>query len=343
MPFETPSLPALIGRASTDLEGSEALRRTDAAVLARVHGAALYGLYQYLDWVHRQQFTDTADEENLLRRGRERGVLRKAPTPAAGPVLFTGTAGAAVPAGTRLEVGGVLFEVTEGGFIAGGAPIQVQAVDAGSAGNLPAGTQLNLVSPVLGVNSVATVGPDGVTGGTELEDLEAYRTRVAERYRVLPHGGNADDYERWAKDQPGITRAWCRRNWLGPGTVGVFVVNDAADPITPAAPVLAAVQAAIEPLRPVQAEVHVLAPALVPVPYKIGVTPDTPRVRAAVEAALAALHARSSELGGTLLRTHIGEAISGAAGEVDHDLQLPAADVVPERHQLLVYGGVTWV
>lgn len=341
--FSTPSLPELITHTSADIEGSQALRRSDAAVLARVHAAGVYGLYQYLDWQFLQIFPDTADEENLLRRGRERGVGRKQATLAVGDFLLTGNAGAVVEAGARWVLDGVLYEAVDGAVINGPTTLQVQAVDAGSVGNLPAGTQLELVSPVLGVNSVATVGPAGITGGTDLEDIEDYRSRVLERYRVQPHGGNAADYEAWAKAQPGVTRAWCKRHWLGPGTVAVFVVNDAADPITPSAPELAAVQAALELQRPVTAELHVLAPVLLPVNYVIDVTPDTPRLRAAVEASLRALHARNSELGGALLRTHMSEAISGAVGEVDHVLQQPVANVVPAVGELPVFGGITWL
>ncbi|MDH0362784.1 baseplate J/gp47 family protein [Comamonas aquatica] len=343
MSFHTPSLPELITRTGADIEGADGLRRSDAAVLARVHAAGLYGLYQYLDWLSRQIFPDTAEEEHLLRRGNERGVLRKEAQPAMGMLLLGGTDGAPVNAGTRWVKDGVLYEATEGVNISGTTPVPVQAVDAGAAGNLQGGEQVTAVQPILGVNSVATVAPAGITGGTDLEDIEDYRERVLDRYRQLPHGGNADDYVTWAKEQPGVTRAWCKRSWVGPGTVGVFVVNDAADPITPAAPALAAVKAGIEAQRPVTAELYVLAPALKPVDYVIGLTPDTPRVRAAVESSLRALHARNAELGGTVLRTHMAEAISSAAGEMDHELAQPAANVVPQPHELPVFGSITWL
>ena len=343
MPFDTPDLPALIQRASSELEGVDGLRRTDAAVLARVHGAAAYGLYQYLDWLHRQQFADTADEDHLIRRGEERGVVRKQPQRAMGFLLLSGSDGAPVPVGARWVLDGVVFESVEGVTLHGQTAVPVQAVDAGAASNLAAGVQLSAVSPLLGVSTVATVGPAGITGGTDLEDLEDYRDRVLERYRVLPHGGNADDYVRWAKEQPGITRAWCKRNWVGPGTVAVFVVNDAADPITPATPELDAVKAALDLQRPVTAELLVLAPELLPVAYKLSITPDTPAVRAAVEVALRALHDRNSALGVRMYRTHMAEAISSATGEVDHALQLPAADVIPAAGQLPVFGGITWL
>ncbi|MBC7211588.1 MAG: baseplate J protein, partial [Pseudomonas sp.] len=71
-------------------------------------------------------------------------------------------------------------------------------------------------------------------------------------------------------------------------------------------------------------------------------TPDSSAVRRAVEAALVDLHNRESELGATLLATHIAEAISGATGERDHKVISPAGDVQAAPNELLTYGGVLW-
>ncbi len=344
MPFETPNLPTLVARASADLEGSAGLRRSDGAVLARVHPAAVYGLYQYMDWQYRQLFPDSAEEEALLRHGSSRGVFRKDATHAGGVVLFAGGTDSEVDEGTRLERDGVLYEVLAGVTLVGGAAVAaIRAVDGGVQGNQPAGTVLQLVSPVLGVESSVTVGAAGITGGTDVEDLEDCRARVMARFRNVPHGGSADDYVSWATDQPGVTRAWCRRNWVGPGTVGVFVVNDATADITLPAADLDRIKAALEALRPVTPELVVRSPVLRPVAYRIELTPDEPRVRAAVEMALQQLHDRESDLGARMLWTHMGEAISGAAGEKDHTLVQPSDDVVPAAGELLVYGGVEWL
>lgn len=344
MPFDTPSLPALIARTGADMEGSDGMRRSDAAVLARTHSAVVYGLYEFLAWQFLQHRPDTCDADHLAMHARDRGVDQKLPNYAAGYVAVTGNAGASVNMGERLQRSGVMYEVVEGVVLtAGAAAVGVQAMDAGAAGNLLAGDVLQFVSPVIGVNSQATVDADGLTGGTELEPEEDWRDRVVDAFRRVPHGGNADDYVTWAKDQPGVTRAWCKRNWTGPGTVAVFVVNDAADPITLTPAQCLQVLAGIQGMRPVTADLSLHTPALVPVNYKLTVEPNTPAVRAAVEVQLKALHERNSEQGARLLHTHIGEAISGAKGETDHQLIEPADDVVPAAHELLVYGGITWM
>jgi len=118
--------------------------------------------------------------------------------------------------------------------------------------------------------------------------------------------------------------------------------DDDLQPI-PNAEQLAQVQAYIEPLRPVTAEVHVLAPVMLPVTYTLRLTPDTSAVRAAVESQLRDLHSREAGLGQTLLLSHIREAISSATGEQDHQLLAPLADVPAANNQLLVFGGCQWL
>ena len=51
---------------------------------------------------------------------------------------------------------------------------------------------------------------------------------------------------------------------------------------------------------------------------------------------------RESEPGGTILVSHIREAISIAAGEMDHELQLPSGNVVFGTGKIAVPGIITW-
>ncbi|QXH53210.1 baseplate J/gp47 family protein [Pseudomonas fakonensis] len=342
MPFSIPALPELISREQSALAGSSALQRSDAEVLARVFAAASYGRYGQQAYIADQILPDTADEDTLRRMARARLKRDRLPAVAAnGPVLFTGAANAPIDAGVLLQRDdGVQFKVVTGGPV---GALEVVAVDAGQLGNTEPGTVLRLVSPVLSVNETATVAAPGIAGGTEQETLEALRARVIRSYRVIPHGGSQSDYETWALEVPGVTRAWIVRHWMGAGTVGVFFVRDNdVDPI-PTPEACAVVQAYIEQERPVTAELYVLAPVEKPVQYQIKVTPDSAAVRRAVEAELVDLHQRESDLGAGLLRTHIGEAISGATGERDHTLVYPAGNVEAAKNELLTYGGLTWL
>lgn len=346
MPFETPSLPALISTEQAALAGTSALLRSDAEVLARVLAAASYGRYGHQSYIADQILPDTADEDTLRRMATARLKRDRLPAvAAAGTAAFTGGSGAVIDVDVLLQRDdGVQFRVaTAATLVAGSASIALEAVTPGQLGNTEAGAVLRLVSPVLGVNDAATVEAPGLQGGTEQESIEALRARVIRSYRVVPHGGSSSDYETWALEVPGVTRVWVVRHWLGPGTVGVFFVRDNdVDPI-PTAEACAVVQAYIEQERPVTAEVYVLPPVEKPVQYQIKVTPDSSAVRRAVEAELIDLHNRESTLGAELLLTHIREAISSATGERDHALLSPTANVTAAANQLLTYGGVLWV
>ncbi|OLF55422.1 baseplate J/gp47 family protein [Pseudomonas chlororaphis] len=345
MPFETPSLPVLIKRTQSDL-ASDALRQSDAQVLARALGGAAYGLYGYLDWIADQILPDKADESTLERIAALRlNQPRKAAQAASGSVSFTAAAGAVLDVDTLLQASdGRSYKVTAARTASAGSnSTTVQALDAGTLGNAEAGLNLIPVQPIQGIGNSFTVLAPGLAGGIAAESLESLRARVIRSYRIIPHGGSAQDYETWALEVPGITRAWCRGSYLGPGTVGLFVMRDGdANPV-PNPEQLADVKAHIEPLRPVTAELYVMAPVRQPVFYSIRPVPDTSTVRAAIQAQLIDLHSREAGLGETLLLTHIAEAISGSTGETDHKLLAPVADVVAGPNQLLTFGGIAWL
>ncbi|XQU68223.1 hypothetical protein OJJOAM_000954 [Cupriavidus sp. H18C1] len=237
MPFDTPTLPKLIERTDADLAGAteRVLRRSDQIVLGRVHAGAAHELHGYLAFVAKQILPDECEEDMLVRLAKFRlKVPRREAVAATGPITVVGQVGAVIDQTVVLQYADgrryvVKAPVT---LTAAQATVTVSAVEPGVAGNLPAGAALELVSPVLGIAPNATVLAPGITGGTEQESIEALRQRVIRSYRIVPDGGNADDYETWATEVAGITRAWCRRHYMGLGTVGVFVMrDDDPDPI----------------------------------------------------------------------------------------------------------------
>lgn len=350
MPFQRPDLSTLITRDQADtaarLSGVDpALRRSLAGVLSTVRAGAVHGLYGYLDWVARQVMPDTAEVEHLERWAAIWHLTRQPATVATGRASFTGQSGAPIPLGTALlRSDGAEYATTEEGLIAGGvASVAVQAVAAGAGGNAGAGVLLNLVSPLTGVQPQAS-SPLGFAGGAEAETDASLRSRLLARIRKPPKAGAGDDYVTWVRDNvPGATRAWVAGRELGPGTVTVRFVMDGtyADGI-PSAGDVAAAQAVLEELRPVTAEVFLAAPIPRPLGLSIRLTPDLASVRAAVEAELRDLLADEAQPAGTILISHVREAISTALGETDHVLLSPTADVVCLAGELAVVGDIEW-
>ena len=256
MPFETPSLPVLIKRTQSDL-ASDSLRQSDAQVLARTLGGAAYGLYGYLDWIAEQILPDKADESTLERIAALRlNQPRKPAQTASGSISFTASAGAVLDVDTLLQSSdGRTYKVTAARTTSNGLnSTTIAALEAGSLGNAEAGMALIPVQPIAGIvgNSFTVLAP-GLSGGVARESLESLRSRVIRSYRIIPHGGSAQDYETWALECPGVTRAWCRGGFLGPGTVGLYIMRDDDPQPVPNEEQLAEVQAYIEPLRPVTA------------------------------------------------------------------------------------------
>ncbi|MCB2190358.1 MAG: baseplate J/gp47 family protein [Deltaproteobacteria bacterium] len=350
MPFERPSLTELIAQADADiasrLPGADTtLRRSNLAVLARVSAGAVHGLYGYLGWLAKQLMPDTAEADYLARWAGIWGVQRKAATAATGAVTVSGTVGSVVPAGSVMQRSDLVrFAVVEEVTLAAATTtVEVRAEETGTDGNTAAAAPMSFVSPITGVNTVASVGEDGLSGGTDAENDAALLARLLLHIQEPPHGGSEADYEAWSLEISGVTRAWAYANYLGLGTVGVcFVMDDKPGGIIPDAGEVEAVQAYIDELRPVTAQVTVFAPTPVELDFEISLTPDTTTVRAAVAAELADLIAREAVPGGTLLISHIREAVSIAAGETDHVITSPAADVTVLSGEITTLGDITW-
>ena len=350
MSFEQPDLTTLIQRIGGDIEGQlpgtdARLRRNVLAILARALAGGAHGLYGHQDWIAEQVFPDTAEVAYLERWAAIWGIQRKSAVAASGTASFTGIATSDIPAGTAVaRSDGAQFTTDADAVIDAGGSVSaaLTAVVAGSAGNTDAAVALNLVNPVAGVDAAATVDAAGLAGGADTESDSELRGRVIARIQQPPGAGTEADYERWALEVAGVTRAWVFPLELGPGTVTVRIVNDDADPIIPPQTTVDAVQAHIDALRPVTADVSVYAPAATALDLTIQLTPATQAVKDAVTAELTDLIYREGAPGATLLLSHINEAIALAAGETDHKLVAPAANVVYEPGQIPVLGAITW-
>lgn len=350
MPFDRPTLPELIDQGASEIESRlpgvlARVRRSLVGVINRVLAGGLSALYKYAEFLNRQTWPDLADAEYLDGHGSRWGVTRNAAVAATGTVRFTGVEGTAIATGTIVQrADGQQYATTTDGLIAAGqALVPAQGLTAGQDSNASINIALTLSSPLLGITSSA-IASTALAGGADVEDDEAYRVRILARIRKPPQGGREDDYIEWAKQVSGVTRAWVYPEEQGPGTVVVrFMRDDDIAGAIPDAGEIATVLSYIDVLRPVTASVAVVAPVAVPLNFTIELTPDTPSARASVQAELTDLIRRESLPGGTILLSHIREVISTAAGETDHTITVPAANVPHTTGQIATMGVITWV
>ncbi|GJH05043.1 baseplate J/gp47 family protein [Paraburkholderia terrae] len=347
--FNRPALTDIVARTRGDLltrlTQDELLRRADAEINTRVLAGASHEIHGYLDWISLQIIYDTADDELLVRWASIWKVERKDAQFASGNVLVTGTAGQTIEAGSVLKrPDGALFDVTADTVLGASATaVPVLAEVAGVAGNTDAGMQLTFLNPIANVQSVVVVDSNKLANGSDIESIPDLRARFIERIQNPPSGGAADDYVEWAKEVPGVTRAWVYPKEMGAGTVTVRFVRDDDPTIIPDPTEVAAVKSYIDSKRPVTADLYVVAPTPVTLNFNIQLTPSTVAVKGAVEASLRDLLLREAAPGVTLLISHIREAISTAAGETDNVLISPTTNQVYTTGQMPVFGAISWV
>ena len=364
MPFHRQTLKELDQQIFSSLSsrlGIAPLKHSVIGVISRVLAGAVHTMLGFLSFMSRQLFTNTSDDEHLLRQASIYKIFRKPADFSQGEILFGGFLFEIVPSGTVVQSkDGVQYETLAeveigqnlGSERFGEGQVLARALEAGPQGNLPFGEALTVVSPIERVSSLVHVVGVGLTGGVDEEDVESVRSRLRERMQAPPQGGDNSHYIQWAREVSGVTRAWVYPSHMGVGTVGVTFVRDGESFIFPDSSSIQTVQDYIEARRPLAAELFVFSAIEKPINPHILISPDTPGVRASVTTQLEDLIMReatpanafdvNTQLDGKILLSHIREAISVAGGEVNHELVSPTSNIVPVTGEIVTLGTVTW-
>ncbi len=173
---------------------------------------------------------------------RAKAEPRREANKATGALLVKGIAGTVIPRGFQFATpanltASVIYETTEGVTLAGepdengmvSCVVPIAAVAGGMDGNVPADSVKLMVKPLSGIAYAGN--PEAITGGTPEEDDESLIERILEASRRgSSFVGNCADYERWAKEVPGVGGAVCIPTPSGPGTVKLIVVDGNGQP-----------------------------------------------------------------------------------------------------------------
>ncbi|HBY9795022.1 TPA: baseplate J/gp47 family protein [Klebsiella pneumoniae] len=355
MPFNVPTLRQLIKTGEQDIEIGLDEKLPPMGVeraLNTSFSSAVRDVYDYQSWIADQIVPSVkSDDQTIIDTANTEGVIRKAASYATGLVTFKGSR--PIPLNTEMQFS------NDAGYhvIKAGAPVNsiqtvtVQADDVGASGNLDAGSELTLVSPIPGVESVGTVAASGITGGTDIEPIHELLDRLLFRKRNPPVGGAVHDYVIWAREMPGVSRAWAWDAWHGGSTVGLAWVYDSRPDITPTATDREQMNEYLfrhqDPAtgnfvgKPGGIEVWIITLTLKPVKPSIYLVPDTAETRKATEANLIALQQTLSP-NSTLLLSSLRTAIGTATGVTDYTLDI-SADITSENNELITIGDITWL
>lgn len=368
MPYSRPTLTALRDQAVQDITTSGVpgldglLRNAVLRVLAWVMSGLAYSVYGYLDWIAHESVPFTATDEYLEAWAALIGIARKDSTAATGSVAFTGQPGTPVPADTPLlRQDGTPYSTTADVAVDPTGNIVVPFVAAvnGAATDCAAGTAMAIADPIAGVNSGGTVVAPGATGGADQETDAALRSRMLAKYAAPPQGGAAGDYQQWALEVPGVTRAFVQPNGMGAGSVIVRPMLDnvqaeyggfpqgtdgcaSEETRGPAATGdQLAVAEHIWPVQPVTALVYVMAPVPHPIDVQLlALDPNNQDMQDAIVASINDMYLVKGQLGGTIYPSDLYEAILATPGINHFTMSQPALPVTVAAGELPIMGQI---
>lgn len=348
MAFGRPSLKEIVDRVKTDITSrlglGAPLRRSFINAIAYAVAGVAHLLYGFIDWVFRQIFPDLADAEYMLKHADFYGIYPKDSSFAERDIKFTGSNGSVIPQNTILNrADGVQFKTkNEATIVSGEVTTRVIALIQGSVGNTPSGAKLSLLTPLSGINGQVEVLASNILNGEDVESNEAVLQRMLDKVRKPPHGGSENDYKQWTLEVAGVTRAFVYPARMGLGTVGVSFLLDNEVDLIPGPSKVAEVQAYLDERRPVTAEIFVFAPESEAVNFSINLSPNTLAVRTEIENEIKDLFKRETAPDKMMPISKIQEAISIAAGEDDHVLVTPSANITPAVGKILIPGTFTF-
>ncbi|MBQ3134762.1 MAG: baseplate J/gp47 family protein [Oscillospiraceae bacterium] len=324
--------------------GMEIAENSDISARLYAAAAQIYALYVQADWVNRQCFPQTAAGEYLDHHAQLRALERKQAEYAKGVVRFygdgTGECERTVPAGTVcMTPGYVRFTTLQEAVLPAGEPyvdVPVQAVQAGAAGNVNAGSVTMLAVTPVGITGCSN--PVAMTQGVDAESDEALRKRILDSFARLPNGANCAYYEQVALGFDQVAAAVAIPRKRGIGTVDVVVATHAG---VPEQELLEAVAKQTEQCREIAVDVAVVGPETVPVDVTVRIAAQdfdvaAERVKRAVRD-----YFSGYLLGQGVLRAKLGNLIYGIDGIENYELTKPGEDVAAARGQLPVLGTLT--
>lgn len=311
------------------------------AAAAQVQALGIQG-----DWVLDQSFPQTAQGIYLDYHAQMRGITRAQGTCAVGTLRFqTPSEPAAelnIPSGTVcMTPEEVRFQTIADGVLKPGnlyVDVPAQAVEAGSGGNVVAGSVCVLTACPVGVTACSN--PEAFSGGSDPEGDESLRARILESYQRLPNGANAAYYQQVAMSHTGVAAATVIGRARGIGTVDVYIATEAG---LPDEALLREVQQDLQEKREIAVDVEVLAPETKAVDITLSLDAgegDFETLRLRVEAVIRSFFS-GHLLGKGILLAQLGSLVYGVEGVKNYRFSAPTQDLAASDSVLPVLGALT--
>jgi uncharacterized phage protein gp47/JayE len=227
-----PTIAELKAQILADIEASDTTSALLPVAVWDVLATALAGaqklLYILAQWLYKQIFTLTMDEDALTARGAEFGLVQGVATIWKGTATATGVDGTIIAAGKLCTIDSLPYEVDTAVEITGGSvSVTLLSIGTGDTQNRNNGDELSWSTPQTGLDSVCTVAST-TQEAQDAETKASFRSEILARQRNKPQGGAIPDFNQWAKEVSGIGESFTFRP--APGYVNVYPLTDEDDP-----------------------------------------------------------------------------------------------------------------
>lgn len=236
MPIDIPTVTEIRDRIISDFESEfgqtvPILITSFFRIWGTIFGGAFFLLYKFGQQVARNLLPTTAFGDQLDHfAGLFAGVTRQLAVAFKGTATATGVNGSIIRAGTIwVSAAGVeyltLADVT---ISSSTATVTIEALETGLIGALDVGSEVTLVTPLVGVDAIATIA-SVTNAATDRESDDSLQSRLIAEFAQRAQGGAKQDYISWAKTVSGVTRVF--PYGLAGSVVNIFFVLD-DDPVS---------------------------------------------------------------------------------------------------------------
>ena len=166
-------------------------------------------LWQLAEKVYFSAFVDDADGVGLDKVAKNIGMRRKEAEKAKGKITVTGTEGTVIDPSNLIigTEGGIVFKPVETSIIdgTGEAEIEIEAVESGVEGNVPANTITKIITPIPGLDDVTNDDP--TYGGRNAETDTEFRERYYQSGGAIAGAATTDGVRATLLEVPGVRAA----------------------------------------------------------------------------------------------------------------------------------------
>lgn len=235
------------------------------------------------------------------------------------------------------------------------ASVTIESSEVGLDYNAIEGTELNLISPISGVDTAAYVQYTELTGGTDLETTEELRTRINERTAAMAAPFTVAGLPSFIRENnSGVTRVWVEAATPSAGYVTIYFTRDNDTNILPSSAEAAQVKATITneetgilPANMSESALTVSPPTGVSVDFTFSaLSPNTANMQAAITSSLTDYFKNNTNVNTNVTLDDLKRIISStfdSSGNVPvYTLTTPSSDVLISSGELGILGTITY-